>query len=243
MSMKIDEEKALKAFRALYKHEAKHGEGEEVVWLMVTTYRKNLLVKNNINRIVLKHGCHTPGVHRCLFIRAKQDEYKKILKEKKIKGIHKVIDVKHFKKLYRSPEAQLKLMEEFDMFMADRYTRTKLSKIFSKEMHKKRREPIPIDLRKTDLQKEVLRAAKSTYMNFQSGSCYAVRIATTGQSEQIAFENFMGAYKKIAMATPGKERAIRSLQIKTANSVSLPVYDADTDYVREEGYQTDDEVL
>ncbi|CAO3659005.1 unnamed protein product [Rhizopus stolonifer] len=111
------------------------------------------------------------------------------------------------------------------MFLADNYTIHKLRKILCKEVYKKRREPIPIDLKGKDLQKEVLLTAKSTYMNFTRGSCYAVKIATTGQTDVAAFENLMFAYKKIALATPGGEDAIRSLQIKTANSISLPIYE------------------
>lgn len=97
-------------------------------------------------------------------------------------------------------------------------------------------------MNKPDLQKEVLRTAKSTYMNFHTGSCYAIRIATTAQDPKIALENFMSAYDKIIDVIPGTERNIRSFQIKTANSTSLPVYDAETDFVREE-YHTDEEVI
>jgi ribosome biogenesis protein UTP30 len=97
-----------------------------------------------------------------------------------------------------------------------------------------------VDLRKTDVQKEVLRAAKSTYMNFHTGSCYAVKIATIAQADTEAYENFMGAYKKIALATPGGEEAIRSFQIKTANSISLPLYEAETDFKRDVLYEEDE---
>lgn len=92
------------------------------------------------------------------------------------------------------------------------------------------REPMPINLKAQDLQKEVLLAAKSTHMNFMKGNCYAVKIATTGQTDTAAFENFMSAYTSIAQATPGGEEAIRSLQIKTANSVSLPIYENNEQY-------------
>lgn len=77
-------------------------------------------------------------------------------------------------------------------------------------------------------------------MNFHTGNCYAIRIATTAQDATIAFENFMSAYNKIIAAIPGGEDNIRSFQIKTANSTSLPVYDANTDYADE--YKSDEEL-
>lgn len=104
------------------------------------------------------------------------------------------------------------------------------------------REPIPIDLKKPDLQKEISRTAKSTYMNFHTGTQHAIKIATTAQDDKIAFENFMSCYEKIISVVPGQESNIRSFQIKTANSTSLPLYDAETDFVNEE-YQSDEEVL
>ncbi|KAI8376422.1 uncharacterized protein BYT42DRAFT_498217, partial [Radiomyces spectabilis] len=101
---------------------------------------------------------------------------------------------------------------------------------------------IPVDLTKKDTQKEVLRAVKSTYMNFRKGSQYAVKIATMAQNETQAFENFMGAYEKIVAAVPGGAPNVRSLQIKCAESTSLPVYDAEEDgLVEEEEEETEDE--
>ncbi|KAI7905297.1 ribosomal protein L1/ribosomal biogenesis protein [Cokeromyces recurvatus] len=198
---------------------------------MVSTINKITLTKGRPTRIVLKHGCQTPGVHRCLFTKNNQQKHKDLIKEKKIKGVHKVIDLKHLKKQYNTPDLKQKLMEEFDMFMAQKQIISDLYKVLGKEVYKKRREPIPIDIYKPDLQKEILRTAKSTYMNFHTGSCYAVKIATTMQSYQIAFENFMSAYQKIIEATPGGEENIRSFQIKTANSTSLPIYDVKEDYI------------
>lgn len=208
---------------------------------MVSTYNKINLTVGRPTRIVLKHGCQTPGVLRCLITKKDQQKHKDVIKEKKIKGVHKVLDLKHLKKAYPTPKSKQDLIGEFDMLIAEKSIVTELYKVLGKEVYKKRREPIPIDLRKPDLQKEILRTAKSTYMNFHTGSCYAIRIATTAQDDKIAFENFMSAYEKIIQAVPGGETNIRSFQIKTADSVSLPVYDAETDFVKDE--YSDDEVL
>jgi ribosome biogenesis protein UTP30 len=117
-----------------------------------------------------------------------------------------------------------------------------LSRLYKYLIKPSIREPIPIDIRKQDLQKEILRTAKSTYMNFHTGTVHAIKIATTSQDDTIAFENFMSAYKKIIEATPGGEDNIRSFQIKTANSISLPLYDAKEDYVVDDEYQDDEEL-
>ncbi|KAI8385750.1 ribosomal protein L1/ribosomal biogenesis protein [Blakeslea trispora] len=197
---------------------------------MVSTFNKINAVNQRPTRIVLKHGCQLPGVYRCLFTRKNQQQHKDTIREKKIKGVHKVIDLKHLKKQYSSKEAKQKLMDDFDMFMAEKTILNDLHKILGKEVYKKRREPIPVDLHRPDLQKEILRTAKSTFMNFHLGSCYAVKIATLAQTPTIAFENFMSAYEKIVEATPGGVDNIRSFQIKTSHSISLPIYDAVEEY-------------
>ncbi|KAG1106705.1 hypothetical protein G6F42_016646 [Rhizopus arrhizus] len=227
MPVQIDQAKAKKAFKALYKHEAENAGQEEAIWLMVNTFNKMTLTKGRPTRIVLKHGCQIPGVHRCLITKKDQQKYKDLIKEKNIRGVHKVLDLKHLKKKYPTPDSKQQLIQDFDMLMAEKSIITDL-------------EPIPIELFKPDLQKEILRTAKSTYMNFHTGNSHAIRIATTAQDATIAFENFMSAYEKIIAVIPGGEDNIRSFQIKTNNSTSLPVYDAKTDYVDE--YKSDEEL-
>ena len=88
---------------------------------------------------MLKHGCQIPGVHRCLITKYDQQKYKDIIKEKKIKGVHKVYDLKHLKKAYRTPDSKLKLIEEYDMLIADKNIIDDLHKVLGKEVYKKRR--------------------------------------------------------------------------------------------------------
>lgn len=87
----------------------------------------------------MKHGCQTPGVHRCLFTKSNQQKHKDLIKEKKIRGVHKVLDLKHLKKLYRTPESKQSLVDEFEMFMAEKSIITDLYKILGKDVYKKRR--------------------------------------------------------------------------------------------------------
>lgn len=78
-------------------------------------------------------------MHRCLFTKSNQQKYKDIIKEKKIKGVHKVLEIKHIKKLYPTPDSKKKLMEEYDMFMAEKTIINDLYKVLGKEVYKKRR--------------------------------------------------------------------------------------------------------
>lgn len=62
-----------------------------------------------------------------------------MIKEKGIKGVHKVLDIKHLKKLYPTPDSKRKLIEEFDMLMAQKTIITDLYQVLGKEVYKRRR--------------------------------------------------------------------------------------------------------
>lgn len=88
---------------------------------------------------VLKHGCQVPGVHRCLITKKDQQKYKDLIKEKKIRGVHKVLDLKHLKKSYPTPASKMQLIEDFDMLMAEKSIITDLYKVLGKDVYKKKR--------------------------------------------------------------------------------------------------------
>ncbi|KAG2224055.1 hypothetical protein INT45_004936, partial [Circinella minor] len=236
----IDESKARKAFKALYKHEKeKDNSVIETVWLTIAT-RKNIdLIKSTPLSIPLRHAIQTPATRRCLFTKDPQKTFKDLLISKKIKGVHKVIGISKLKKEYGSPEKKRALFSEYDAFLTDKRIAHLLPRILGKEFYKKRKEPMPVDLMKEDLQKEILRAVRSTFMQFNYGNFYAVKIATTGQSDVQAFENCMQALPHIIKGVYGGTKNIRSLQIKTSESTSLPIYDAGK--MDEENNNEDDE--
>ncbi|KAI9277231.1 ribosomal protein L1/ribosomal biogenesis protein [Phascolomyces articulosus] len=224
--LQIDEAKARKAFKALYKHEKQSNNNVvEGIWLTIATKKNIDLVKSTPLSIPLRHATQTPETRRCLFTKDPQKTYKDMLISKKIKGVHKIIGISKLKKEYGSPEKRRELFSEYDAFLTDKRIAHLLPRILGKEFYKKRKEPMPVDLSKEDLQKEILRAVRSTFMHFNYGNFYAVKIATTGQSDVQAFENCMGALPHIIKGVYGGTKNIRSLQIKTSESTSLPIYD------------------
>ena len=62
-----------------------------------------------------------------------------MLRDKKVKGIHKVIDLKHLKKQHSTKEAKQKLLDQFDMFIAESNCIKLLYHALGKDVYKKRR--------------------------------------------------------------------------------------------------------
>ncbi|KAL1933233.1 hypothetical protein VTP01DRAFT_7323 [Rhizomucor pusillus] len=242
MDLQIDDTKVKKAFKSLFAHEMKKNNSKvESVWLMINTWKPVDLVKSAPKRIPLKHALQTAGTRRCIFTRDSQKKYKQILVSKKIKGIHKVIGISKLRKDYSSIAKRRELMSEYDVFLVDKRIIHLLPDVLGKEVYKKRKEPMPFDFSAADLQKEVLAAARSTYMHFNYGTCYALKIATTALNHFQAFENFINALPDIVKGVYGGSENIRSLQVKTAESASLPLYDANQDGQQQETAKNDEE--
>ncbi|KAG0172931.1 hypothetical protein DFQ28_008487 [Apophysomyces sp. BC1034] len=193
MSLQIDENKARKAFKALYKHEkTRQSDAIQWIWLMITTFNPIDLGKGKPTRILLKHAIQSADTQRCLFTKDPQRTYKDLLVSNKIKGIHKVISISKLKKDY-TPEERQQLFDNYDVFMADQQILPLLPKILGRQWYKKRN---------------------------------AIKIASTGHNEMQAYENLMDSISSIVKNVPGGAKNIRALQIKSAESTSLPVYEA-----------------
>ncbi|KAI7875706.1 ribosomal protein L1 [Lichtheimia hyalospora FSU 10163] len=192
---------------------------------MIATNDPVNVIKSSPRAIPLKHSLQTPGTRRCLFTKDPQDTYKDLLISKNIKGVHQVIGFSKLKKRYGSRDKMAALFSEYDAFLTDRRITHLLPKVLGKEFYKKRKEPMMVDLTASELQKEILRALRSTYMHFIQGSYYGIKIASTALNESQAFDNLMTGLAEIIKGVPGGFDNIRSLQIKTAESISFTVYE------------------
>lgn len=76
----------------------------------------------------------------------------------------------------------------------------------------------------------------------------AIKIASTALNDSQAYDNFIEALPEIIKGVWGGADNIRSLHIKTADSTSLPVYEAnvdtqESDNEEDEDYDSLDELL
>ncbi|KAI7872924.1 ribosomal protein L1/ribosomal biogenesis protein [Spinellus fusiger] len=227
-SLVIDETKVRKAVKALFQYERRQQPTTtKNVWLIINVYEAVDLFKSQPVRILLKHSLQTPGTQRCLITKDPSKPIKDFLTSKNIKGIHKVLGISKFKKDYSTQEAKKTLMAEYNEFLVDTRILKLMPQVLGKEVYKKRREPMPLDVRKKDMQKEVIRAVRSTCMEFCTGTCYSVKISSTHLNESQTVENVIGSLQAIVDATYGGADNIRSLMLKTAESLSLPLYEAE----------------
>lgn len=87
------------------------------------------------------------------------------------------------------------------------------------------RHPVPVEMRKGDLKRQLESALRCTYLHV-SGQSIAVKVGHTAMSAQEIAENVCAAVGDIGGAVPGKWPAIQTLHLKTAESVALPLYNS-----------------
>lgn len=157
--------------------------------------------------------------------------------QKRIKSegipITKVLKLSKLKSEYNSFEARRKLCNSFDVFFADRRVYPLLPKYLGKQFYKKKRRlPVPLDLRRSDTtwKEQIENACNSSLLSFGSGTCNALRIGRCGLnnlmgSEEI-IENVFAAIGGIVEIVPKKWNGIRALHLKLSDSLALPIFEA-----------------
>eukprot|EP00884_Botryococcus_braunii_P005373 jgi/Botrbrau1/14837/Bobra.0278s0007.1 len=168
------------------------------------------------------------GAEICLIVKDHKGEghkeAKQRVKEEKIARVSKVIGVSKLRTTYESFEAKRKLCTDFDLFLADNRILPSLPKLIGKTFFKKKKQPIPVDLRRKEWGEEVQRALNATYMFLGHGSCLTIRFARSSFTEKQCAENLVAVLRAAVPHLPKKWSNVQNLFIKTANSVALPFY-------------------
>ncbi|ORZ03138.1 ribosomal protein L1p/L10e family-domain-containing protein [Syncephalastrum racemosum] len=233
----LEDRQLQRALRTLFKHE----EGEiNNIWLMINT-KVTVPTRDNVRpkRIPLRHSLHEPGTQRCLFTKNPQKKYHDMLVERKVKGIHKVLSLGKLKKMSPAEKKQLRIT--YGAFFVDQSILQQLRPVLGGEIYKKRCEPIPISLSSKDLQKEVLDAVRSTYMHFNRGSTYNVKIGTTALNDTQVMDNLRVSLPAILRNLYKGPGNVKTLHIQVSGKTPLPIFEAKDSEGNEENEEQKEE--
>ncbi|KAJ2960705.1 hypothetical protein NQZ79_g3906 [Umbelopsis isabellina] len=229
--MSLDDKQTKSAVKALVKHvKSKESNDllsdEAVIWLIVGTKKIPDTRKTKPKRLNLKHSILPQGAEVCLFTKDPQKEYKELLSSKQVKRVNKVMGISKLRDKYKPFEAKRKLCAAYGLFLADDRVIPLLPKLLGKEFFLKKKQPIPVDMTKSNLKAEIERALDSTYMHINAGSCSAIKVGTTALSEQHIFENILAVVPQVVENIPKKWKNVQSINIKTSDSISLPIFNS-----------------
>lgn len=204
---------------------------EEMIFLVVALKQTPKTPKNKHKpiRIPLPHPLYTEeGAKVCLIVKDHKGEghtaAKKRVKETEGSKVAKVVGLSKLKTKYEAYESKRRLCDEYELFCADERVIPMLPKLLGKTFFKKKKQPIPVDLTKSDWSTQIKKACNATYMYPASGSSLSIRVAKSSFSTPQCAANVAAAIQSVAAHVPKKWSGVQALYLKTADSVSLPIY-------------------
>lgn len=148
--------------------------------------------------------------------------------------VKKVLTLDSLRKKHQSFVQKRQLLSKYNMFMADDRILPMMSKALGKAFIKAKKLPIPVDLtREAALPFVIQKALSATYMTVNTGTCISIRAGHTGMEPEKLVANIIAIAKSAATKIPRSWANIQLIGIKTADSVSLPVYNKTPEALRE----------
>lgn len=148
--------------------------------------------------------------------------------------VKKVLTLTSLRQKYTSYQQKRDLLHKYNVFMADDRILPMLSKALGKAFIQTKRLPVPIDLtRQKALPFAIQKALSATYMTVNTGTCVTIRAGHTGMEVEKLVENVLAVTKGAVPKMPRKWANVQLISIKTADSISLPVYNKTPEALRE----------
>eukprot|EP01134_Creolimax_fragrantissima_P007660 CFRG7660T1 len=226
--MTIDENQLKKAVPALLKFSEKEQEndlldGAVPVWVQLALIKIPQLKKKSI-QLPLVHSLYGEGTEICLITKDPQREFKDMITEQKVPNVAKVIGVTKLRTKHKAHEAKRLLCDSYDLFMADERVLPMLPKLIGKTFFAKKKTPIPVNLTKKNIVKEITQARDSTQLYLGLGNCCSIRVGHTGMTGEQIVANVKSAVDAAVSHVPAGWKNIKSVNLRTNTSIALPLY-------------------
>ncbi|XP_062164354.1 uncharacterized protein LOC133871030 [Alnus glutinosa] len=224
-------------------------EHEEYFYLILTLKKIPSQSRVNPHKILLPHALHPPNLSQelCLIVDDRpHSNLNKASAKSKIESdqiaISKVLKLSKLKSDYRPFEAKRKLCDSYDMFFTDKRIVPLLPGLLGKHFFKKKKIPVPVDLRHKNWKEQIEKAYSSALLFLKTGTCSVVKVARVSMEEEEIVENVVAVINGIAEIVPRKWVGVRSLHLKLLESLALPLYQAVPDVrLRIEGVKEEEE--
>jgi len=139
--------------------------------------------------------------------------------------VKKVLGLDSLRKKHGSYEQKRQLLSKYNMFLADDRILPMMSKALGNAFIKAKKLPIPINLtREAVLPFAIQKALSATYMTVNTGTCISIRAGHTGMEPKKLTENIIAIAKTAVSKIPRSWANVQMIGVKTADSISLPVY-------------------
>ncbi|KAJ1404745.1 Ribosomal protein L1, 3-layer alpha/beta-sandwich [Sesbania bispinosa] len=203
---------------------------EEFVYLVLTLKKIPQKGRVNPHKIPLPHSLLSPFSEQLLILddRPNKARITKPQAQKKIQSdsipISKVLNLSKLASGYRPFEAKRKLCDSYDLFFAEKSIVPLLPLLLGKQFFKKRKIPVPLDLKKNNWKEQVERACSAAMLFLRTGTCSVVRVAKLSMGRDEILENLVAAIDGVVEVVPKKWGNVRLFHVKLLDSIALPIY-------------------
>lgn len=167
-------------------------------------------------------------VEVCLIVKDESKQWVKELLEQfpsHTSCIKKVLTLTSLRKKYTQYKDRRELLKRYDLFLADDRILPMLGKALGKNFFQEKKQPIPLKLtRKEALPFAIQRCLKSSYMFISPGTCVSIKAGNTAMSLEYLVENVEAILANAVKHIPRKWSNVSAVNVKTSQSVALPVY-------------------
>ncbi|KAK5641372.1 hypothetical protein RI129_009919 [Pyrocoelia pectoralis] len=152
--------------------------------------------------------------------------YENILNKHGITNIKTILPYNQFKAEYGTQnELKIKLLGLYDFFLVDSKVCGYVRHLLGSKFFESRKMPSIVNMNRPTLKEHFKNATKKTILKMHSkGDSYNVQVGHTFMSEQHICENIKGIIEDFHIQFPGGLENIRALGIKTAKSLTIPIY-------------------
>jgi len=227
---RLNAEQVTKAVNALLKYveNAKKSKKDQLIEesdtiLLVVSLFKIPEKKVAPIQIPLSNPIYEEDLEICVFTKDPQKEFKEKFQQQNVK-VAKIIGITKLKKNYKTFEARRQLCSSYDLFLADDRIIPMLPKALGNPFFKRKKQPIAIKIN-SNLQNQIESIRNSTFF-FLSGTCCAVKVGKSNLTCEEIVENILQCSEHIASKIPKKWKNVQSINIKTTDSIALPIYNA-----------------
>ncbi|XP_068673151.1 ribosomal L1 domain-containing protein 1-like [Montipora foliosa] len=122
-------------------------------------------------KIPLPHSLHSDSTEVCLITKEESSVVKEMLKAKDVTVNKKL------RKKYNMFEARRQLCSLYDIFICDERIYHLLPRALGKTFMSKKKLPVPVDLKKTNLKKEIAKVLQCSLLSFGFGPCSSIKVS------------------------------------------------------------------
>jgi len=180
---------------------------------------------------VLNEGESEEGLEEvevCLIVKDEAKERVKEIIEKfpeYMSTIKKVLTLTSLRKKFSQYKDRRELLKRYDIFLADDRILPMLGKALGKNFFQEKKQPVPIKLtRQEALPYAVKKCLRSTFLWISPGTCVSVKAGNTAMPLEHLVKNVEAILENGVRHIPRKWSNVAAINIKTSQSVALPVY-------------------